>query len=101
MARTLLRGVPKAGVTVVVLMARERRAQVAGLLLDAGWSGQVPAVVVQRASLPDQTLWQGTLAALADPRSSAHLAADAASLLVFGPTVALAGTLSAALAQAA
>lgn len=100
-ARTLLRGVPQAGVTVVVLMARERRAQVAGLLLDAGWSGQVPAAVVQRASLPDQMLWQGTLAALADPRSSAHLAADAASLLVFGPTVALAGALGAALAQAA
>lgn len=73
----------------------------AGLLLSAGWSGQVPAAVVQRASLPDQMWWQGTLAALADPRSSAHLAADAASLLIFGPTVALAGALGAALAKAA
>ena len=100
-AAQVLRGVPPGGVTVVVLMARTRRAAIASLLLDYGWSAATGAAVVQNASLPSQTMWTGTLRELATPQRSAELDPDAASLLIFGPTVALAQELCAPLAVAA
>ena len=72
-AGALLGGVPPGGVTVVVLMARERRVDIALLLLACGWPAATGAAVVQSASLPGQALWSGTLAELAEPARSAGL----------------------------
>ena len=87
--------------TVVVLMARERRTEIAQLLLDRGWGAGTGAAVVQSASLPGQNVWTGTLLDLATPARSTGIDATAASLLVIGPTVELAQELCSSLALAA
>ena len=89
-AEQLLSGVNPGNLTVVVLMARERRAELARLLLSRGFAATLGAAVVQSASLPGQTVWKGTLRELATPELSAGLDPGAASLLVIGPTVDLA-----------
>jgi uroporphyrin-III C-methyltransferase/precorrin-2 dehydrogenase/sirohydrochlorin ferrochelatase len=100
-AAAVLGGMTPGSVTVVVLMARERRVEIARLLLDRGWPVGIGAAVIQSASLPSQSLWTGTLADLARPGGSEGIEAAAASLLVIGPTVDLAAQLCSTLALAA
>jgi uroporphyrin-III C-methyltransferase len=94
-ARLLIGGLAPESATLVVLMGRERRGALAELLLLRGWPAATPAAVVQSASLPEQALWRGTLAALATPECTAALSAEAASLLVIGRTVELGAVLAA------
>lgn len=100
-AGELLSGVKPGGLTLVVLMAREHRVELARMLLTRGWAAATGAAVIQSASLPGQTVWTGTLTELATPERSAGLDAAAASLLVIGPTVALAQQLCGPLSFAA
>jgi uroporphyrin-III C-methyltransferase len=88
-------------VTLVVLMAREHRIELAQLLLGRGWPAALGAAVVQSASLPNQAVWSGTLQELATPERSAALDPEAPSLLIIGPTVELGQELCGALAWAA
>lgn len=88
-ARTLLAELPPLGMTVVILMARSHRQELAQLLLDKKWPKETPAAVIQSASLPEQKQWLGTLAELADADGTGELLDGAASLLVIGSTVAL------------
>lgn len=92
-AQVLIHGLAPQSATLVVLMGRERRGALAGLLLERGWPAATPAAVVQSASLPEQALWRGTLAGLASAECTAALSAEAASLLVIGQTVELAAAL--------
>ncbi len=100
-AEQILSGVHPGSLTVVVLMARERRAALAELLLARGFAATLGAAVVQSASLPGQAVWKGTLRELATPERSAELDPTAASLLVIGPTVELAEELCASQSWAA
>jgi len=54
------------GSTLVVLMGVERRASIAGTLIDAGMASTMPVAVVMRASTPEQSVWTGRLDQLAD-----------------------------------
>ena len=100
-AAEVLSGVTPGGLTLVMLMARERRVELARLLLERGWAAGTGSAVIQNASLPSQTVWTGTLMELATPERSAGLDAAAASLLVIGPTVSLAAELCESLSAAA
>lgn len=94
-ADALLQGVPPSGATVVVLMGRERRTQLARRLIDLGWSTSTPTAVVQSASLPAQGLWRGDLMALSESAGSAAIDTQAPAILVIGATVELADVLGA------
>jgi uroporphyrin-III C-methyltransferase/precorrin-2 dehydrogenase/sirohydrochlorin ferrochelatase len=85
----VLSGVMPGAATLVVLMARTQRAEIAQLLLGRGWPARLGAAVVQNASLPGQAVWRGALQDLAIAERSATLDPKAPSLLVIGPTVEL------------
>lgn len=51
--------------TIVVMMGTSVRAEIADALMAAGWRASVAVAVVRDATLPDQTVWTGTLATLA------------------------------------
>ncbi|MGH9173791.1 MAG: uroporphyrinogen-III C-methyltransferase [Vicinamibacterales bacterium] len=70
--------------TLVVLMATEHRAQIADALRQAGWRSSTPAAIVRDASLPEQTVWTGSLAALASAPD-----AESPGTIVIGEVVAL------------
>ena len=92
-AESILSPLPPLGMTVVILMARQHRRELAQILLQRKWPPQTPTAVIQSASLPDQKQWYGTLSELTQPSDSLDLATSAASLLVIGSTVALAAEL--------
>jgi siroheme synthase len=52
------------GVTLVVLMGRERSAQLGQVLLDRGWAGSTPAALVFDASGASQDVWRGSIGEL-------------------------------------
>jgi uroporphyrin-III C-methyltransferase/precorrin-2 dehydrogenase/sirohydrochlorin ferrochelatase len=85
--------------TIVVLMGRERRVELAQLLLRCGWSAQTAAAVVQSASLPSQSEWRGSLSELAEPQLRSQLDPAAPSLLVIGEAVAMAATQATAVGE--
>ncbi len=97
-ARALLSSLIPLSTTVVILMARQNRPQLAQILLSSGWPAQTPATVIQSASLPDQKQWLGTLLDLQQPSETLDLLDGAASLLVIGKPVALSAELSPLLA---
>ncbi|MFO0830045.1 MAG: uroporphyrinogen-III C-methyltransferase [Phycisphaerales bacterium] len=72
--------------TVVVLMGRERLDAIAARLVDAGKPSDTPAIVVERASWPDERRVSSTLGTIADAANSARIAAPA--VLVVGATAA-------------
>jgi uroporphyrin-III C-methyltransferase len=92
-ARAVLGTLPPGSATVVVLMARERRGEIARLLLVAGWRVDTPAALIQSASLKQQKDWRGSLAELADSTLGGGLDPRAPSLLVIGEAVAVAAQL--------
>lgn len=100
-ATALLGEVTPGSVTLVILMAREKRAAIAQRLLLRGWPATIGAAIVQNASLPTQSVWSGTLQDLATPERSAGIDREAPSLLVIGTTVELAEELGGALSFAA
>ncbi len=61
-----LGAVQPSAVTVVVLMGYARRAALAACLLARGWAATTPAAIVSDGTLPEQQVWRGTLAALAE-----------------------------------
>jgi uroporphyrin-III C-methyltransferase/precorrin-2 dehydrogenase/sirohydrochlorin ferrochelatase len=61
---TLALSVPPRGVTLVVLMGTEARAEIASRLRDAGWPPSTPAALIANATEPDERVWSGTLALL-------------------------------------
>jgi uroporphyrin-III C-methyltransferase/precorrin-2 dehydrogenase/sirohydrochlorin ferrochelatase len=80
----LIGSIEPGGVTLVVMMATDRRAEVAEAAIAAGWRPSTPAAIVRDASLPEQTVWAGVLDALATAP-----AADSPGTIVIGPVVAL------------
>lgn len=87
-ARRVLAPLPPGSATIVVLMARERRAELAAILLCAGWAAATPAALIQSASLPAQRAVYCDLATLAGADTAAALDAAAPTLLVVGDVVA-------------
>jgi uroporphyrin-III C-methyltransferase/precorrin-2 dehydrogenase/sirohydrochlorin ferrochelatase len=72
--------------TVVMLMAIGRRAQIAQRLLDRGWNAATPAAVVIGAATPEMQTWRGTLAGLT---TAALPESSAAGTIVIGDVAAL------------
>jgi uroporphyrin-III C-methyltransferase/precorrin-2 dehydrogenase/sirohydrochlorin ferrochelatase len=61
---TLAGSIAPGTATLVVLMGTERRAEIAEALMLAGWWPSTPAAIVRDASLPQQTVWKGSLSGL-------------------------------------
>ena len=77
--------------TLVLLMALDRLAAVAGELVKRGRSATTPVAVVRRATLPDQQVLVGTLATIAAQVAAAGLRPPA--VIVIGDVVDLRDTL--------
>lgn len=92
----LVHDVAPRSVTLVLLMATAHRTEVAGALMDAGWSPSTPAAIVWNASRPDAATWSGPLDAL----DQAAAPADAPGTIVVGDVVALREALTARLVPA-
>jgi uroporphyrinogen III methyltransferase / synthase len=73
--------------TLVVYMGVRRLEAIAGELMAGGRSGDEPAAVIQRGTLPDQRVVTGTLETIAGVAAAAGVRAPAIS--VFGPVAAL------------
>ncbi len=84
--RPVLDSLPPRSATLVVLMGLAARGEIAGALLDRGWSPEVPSAVVQSASTEEQVAWTGPLSRL----GSAPLGEGLAGTIVIGSVVALA-----------
>ena len=52
-------------ITLVVMMATAHRREIADALIGAGWRHSMPAAIIRDATLPEQTVWTGTLDRLA------------------------------------
>jgi len=61
--------------TLVILMGRSRLAEVASLLIEAGWNGGTPVACIQQASTTQQKTVSGTLANIARRADEAELSA--------------------------
>lgn len=72
--------------TVVLLMATGRRAEIARRMIGRGWSTATPAAVVFGAATPDMRTWRGSLAELA---SAGMAGSSAAGTIVIGDVAAL------------
>lgn len=70
--------------TLVIMMASKRREQIADALAQAGWPPSTPAAIVRDASLPEQTVWTGSLGSLAAAPDS-----SSPGTIVIGDVVAL------------
>jgi len=80
-----LDGLEPNGVTLVVMMGLQARAEIARRLVARGWSEATPAAVVCGASTPRAWTWTGILGEL----GSVEPPADLAGVLVVGDVVAL------------
>jgi uroporphyrin-III C-methyltransferase len=92
----VLENIPPGAITVVLLMALGARREIAEFLCNAGWPGDLPAAVVVGAHTPGVWSWTGTLGTLHRaqiPEDRAHLP----GLIVIGPVVSLADTVSRAM----
>ena len=101
--RPIIEGLPKEGLTLVVLMGLGQREAIAAALIARGWRPETPAAVILGAATPAAWRWTGTLSALGgvvlptlegDERRQP-------GLLVIGEVVAIAAQIEAALAGAA
>jgi siroheme synthase len=54
-----------ASITLVVMMGTANRREIAESLIGAGWHRSLPAAIIRDATLPEQTVWTGTLDRLA------------------------------------
>ena len=81
-------GLPSSGLTLVILMGGEHRAEIASVLLERGWRATTPAAIVSSGSLPQQEVWRGNVDTLA--RGCASFVGDGPSLIVVGDVAALA-----------
>jgi uroporphyrin-III C-methyltransferase/precorrin-2 dehydrogenase/sirohydrochlorin ferrochelatase len=86
---TLALSLPPRGVTLVLLMATEARAEIAVRLRDAGWPPATPAALISNATQPDERVWWGTLATL-----SAADVDQAPGTIVIGDVVAVGAALA-------
>jgi uroporphyrin-III C-methyltransferase/precorrin-2 dehydrogenase/sirohydrochlorin ferrochelatase len=86
---TLAGSIAPGTATLVVMMGTERRAEIAEALTLAGWRPSTPAAIVRDASLPEQTVWKGSLSALASAPSS-----KSPGTIVIGNVVALSRSLA-------
>ena len=75
------------GVTIVVVMGFSRRIALAAHLMEGGWRRDTPAAIVSEATLPQQQVWRGTLAQLAESGSDVRGLGPA--LIVIGHVAAL------------
>jgi len=80
-----LDGVAPNGVTLVVMMGLQARAEIARRLVERGWRESTPAAVVCAASTPRAWTWTGALGDL----GSVEPPTDLAGVLVVGDVVAL------------
>jgi siroheme synthase len=71
-------------------MGLARRAELAQVLLEHGWTTSTPAALIAEASSPRQQVWRGTLGALAD--GAASVGSDGPALVVVGEVAAMALT---------
>ena len=53
------------GTTLVVMMGTSHRTEIAEALAAAGWRPSMPAAIVRDATLPQQSVWTGTVGTLA------------------------------------
>jgi len=88
----VLSALPPGSVTVVLLMAIGGRATIANYLRSVGWPGELPAAIVLDATLPSSFSWTGMLADLG--HTPLPMDAGSAGLIVLGPVVSLAATIS-------
>lgn len=72
--------------TVVMLMAIGRRAQIAQRMLERGWDPATPAAVIFGAATPQMQAWRGSLSDLV---TAALPESSAAGTIVFGEVAAL------------
>ncbi len=79
--------------TLVVLMGRGERAQIAQRLLAQGWRQETPCALLLDASRPQAARWLGTLETLAQGAAFEE-SSDAPGTLVVGDVVSLAGALA-------
>jgi len=86
---TVVGSIAPGAATLVVLMGTERRSEIAEALTLAGWRTSTPAAIVRDASLPEQTVWKGSLASLATAPAS-----QSPGTIVIGDVVALSTRLS-------
>jgi uroporphyrin-III C-methyltransferase/precorrin-2 dehydrogenase/sirohydrochlorin ferrochelatase len=70
--------------TIVVMMGTAHRAEIAEAFAAAAWPASTPAAVVRDATLPQQTVWSGTIGNLA---SAPH--GEAPGTIVIGQVVAI------------
>ncbi len=61
---SLVGSIAPGSATLVVMMGMDRRSEIAEALAAAGWRSSTPAAIVREASLPEQTVWTGSLGAL-------------------------------------
>lgn len=81
--------------TLVILMGVKNRAAIAGELIDAGRSGDEPAVFVERASTADQRVVETTLGEVA----RGGVAVEAPAVFVIGEVAALRAELAGCLIE--
>jgi uroporphyrin-III C-methyltransferase/precorrin-2 dehydrogenase/sirohydrochlorin ferrochelatase len=82
--RALASGAPNT-LSIVFMMGLGARGSLAQTVMTHGWSPATPAAIICAASTPDEWVWTGTLAALADVAVPAGLA----GVLVIGEVVSL------------
>jgi uroporphyrin-III C-methyltransferase/precorrin-2 dehydrogenase/sirohydrochlorin ferrochelatase len=70
--------------TLVVMMGTDHRAEIADALTQSGWRPSTPVAIVRDASLPEQTVWTGSLSSL-----PAAPDAESPGTIVIGNVVAL------------
>jgi uroporphyrin-III C-methyltransferase / precorrin-2 dehydrogenase / sirohydrochlorin ferrochelatase len=80
--------------TLVVMMGTSHRTEIAEALAAAGWRSSVPAAIVRDATLPQQSVWSGTIGTLALAPESA-----APGTIVIGRVVGLRQTAAVAFVQ--
>jgi uroporphyrin-III C-methyltransferase / precorrin-2 dehydrogenase / sirohydrochlorin ferrochelatase len=90
-------GLAPGSLTLVVLMGLGTRGALAARLVARGWAASTPAAIILGASQPDETVWTGTLASLAEPTFEAELP----GILVIGEVVSLAEVIGMPQAQIA
>lgn len=90
---SVLHGLPRRGVTVVVLMGLAQAGAIARRLLEWQWLPETPMAIVVDASQPAQQIWKATLEQLAS--AAPALPADAAGVIVIGDVVTLSDRLGA------
>jgi uroporphyrin-III C-methyltransferase len=62
----LIHAIEPASLTLVVVMGFRARRALVRTLIDRGWPAATPSAIVAAASSPDQAVWRGSLADLAD-----------------------------------